>query len=160
MALRTIRKGEDPVLYKKSREVTVFDARLHELLDDMAETMRAADGVGLAAVQVGVLRRVVVVDVGDGLLELINPAITERSDELLTTPEGCLSFPGESGIVTRPKSVTVQAQDRDGNPITLTGEGLKARAFCHEVDHLDGVVFKALATRMLDDDDDDEDDEA
>lgn len=149
MATRTIITGGDESLRKKSREVTVFDQRLHTLLEDMAETMHQANGVGLAAVQVGVLRRVVVVDVGEGVIELVNPVITQRSNEEVCTIEGCLSFPGEAGMVPRPKWVTVQAQDRNGDLMTITGEEMLARAFCHELDHLDGVVFHDRAERML-----------
>ena len=139
MAQRIFLDGDDPALRKKSREVTVFDERLHRLLDDMHETMTAADGIGLAAVQVGILRRVVVIDT-DGRIELINPVITQASDELIVMSEGCLSFPEERVTVPRPKSVTVSAQDRNGDPFTLTGEDLLARALCHEIDHLDGIV--------------------
>lgn len=157
MAIRNIIKEGNSFLRKKSREVTVFDKRLHTLLDDMAETMHEAYGVGLAAVQVGVLRRVVTVDVGEDLVELINPQIIEASDETQYDPEGCLSFPGEYGMVERPMRVTVQAQDRNGDLITVEGEGLKARALCHEIDHLNGVLFADLATEMLDNEDLDED---
>ena len=148
MALRTIVNGKDPILRKKSRPVTVFDSRLRILLEDMAESMHSVAGAGLAAVQVGVLRRAVVIDVGEGVIELINPVITKRSAELVSASEGCLSFPREYGIVPRPKQVTVQAQDRNGDPVTITGEDLLARAICHETDHLDGVVFKDLATEV------------
>jgi len=156
MAIRNIITDDDPMLRKKSREVTVFNARLHQLLDDMAETMAEACGAGLAAVQVGVLRRVALVDAGDGLVELINPEIIGTSEEIQSGAEGCLSFPGWIGTVERPMSVTVRAQDRHGNPIEITGEGLKARAFCHELDHLDGVLFQDHATDLyeLSDDDD------
>lgn len=156
MATREIVTGRDEILRKKSREVTVFDQRLHTLLDDMAETMHLANGVGLAAVQVGVLRRVVVVDVGDGVVELVNPVITEHSNEEVCVAEGCLSFPGEAGMVPRPKWATVQAQDRNGDLFTLTGEDMMARAFCHELDHLDGVIFHDRAERMLDGEEDEE----
>ncbi len=153
MALRKIVTGEDEILHKKSRQVTVFDQRLHQLLDDMLETMADASGVGLAAVQVGVLRRVVVIQLGEEEpLELINPVITEASEETECTAEACLSFPGEAGMVTRPKRVTVQAQNRSGDLITVTGEDLLARALCHELDHLDGVVFLDRAERMLNED--------
>ena len=158
MAIRFIRKGQDEILRKKSREVTVFDNRLHQLLDDMADTMHAANGVGLAAVQVGVLRNVVIIDIDEGVVELINPVIIEHSEETINAAEGCLSFPHESGLVARPRSVTVRAQDRWGNPITVLGEELKARALCHEIDHLNGIVFLDIATEILDDDDDCEDD--
>jgi peptide deformylase len=153
MAIRTIVKDGNDFLRKKSREITVFDARLHTLLDDMLETMHAANGVGLAAVQVGILRRALVVDLGEDLVELINPVILETSEETQNDPEGCLSFPGEYGLVERPLRVKVQAQDRHGDLIILEAEGLKARAFCHEIDHLNGVLFIDLATEMLDDKD-------
>lgn len=159
MALRNIVQGTDPILKKKSRPVTVFDKRLHILLDDMAETMRNANGVGLAAVQVGVLRRVVTVDVGEGVIELVNPVIAGQSEETVTAPEGCLSYPGEAGIVERPAHVTVEALDRNGDPVKFTGEELLARAFCHEIDHLDGVVFKDRATEVYEDDGEEEDGE-
>jgi len=156
MALRNIITGEDPSLRKKSRPVTVFDSRLHQLLDDMAETMDHANGVGLAAVQVGVLRRVVVINVGEGLIELINPVITQKSEETIQITEGCLSYPGESGMVARPHTVTVEAQDREGNLVSVTGSELLARAICHETDHLDGVIFKDLATELFDHDDEED----
>lgn len=140
MAFRNIVKKEDPILYKKSRVVEKFDDRLAMLLDDMKETMERAEGVGLAAVQVGVLKRVIVINVGDGLLELVNPEITKTEGEQRES-EGCLSFPGEYGVTLRPAKVQVKAQDRNGKWHIYTGEGLKARAFCHEIDHLDGVVF-------------------
>ena len=148
MALRTICVEGDEVLRKTSRPVTEFNQKLWDLLEDMAETMYHANGVGLAAVQVGILRRVVVIDVGEGLIELINPEIVSQKGEQ-TDLEGCLSFPGQYGRVTRPEKVKVKAQDRNGKPITLRGEGLLARAFCHELDHLDGRVFKDLATEMV-----------
>jgi peptide deformylase len=153
MAIRTIVKDGNDFLRKKSREVTVFDARLHTLLDDMLETMQEAGGVGLAAVQVGILRRALIVDIGEDLVELINPVILEASEEMQSDPEGCLSFPGEYGLVERPLRVKVQAQDRHGDLIILEAEGLKARAFCHEIDHLNGVLFIDLASEMLDDKD-------
>lgn len=159
MAIRMIRNGKDEILYKKSREVTVFDSRLHQLLDDMAETMAAGNGVGLAAVQVGVLRRAVVIDAGEGLVELVNPVITEQSEETQCDMEGCLSFPGEHGMVTRPQRVTVQAQDRYGNPVTVTGEGLLARAICHETDHTNGIIFKEYVDEIFVDDEDDEEEQ-
>ena len=149
MAIRNIRK-DDEILRKQSREVTVFDDRLHQLLDDMAETMASVNGVGLAAVQVGALRRALIIDVGDGVVELINPTITKRSETELSEREGCLSFPGEWGMVNRPESLTVTAQNRCGDMFTLEGEGLFARAVCHEVDHLNGIVFKDIATEMVD----------
>lgn len=149
MAIRKILNDSDGTLRKKSREVTVFDNRLHQLLDDMADTMREANGVGLAAVQVGVLRRAFIADAGDGLTEFINPKIIKKSKDTLNESEGCLSFPGEYGMVERPQSVTIEAQNRNGDPFELTGEGLLARALCHETDHLDGILFQDLATQML-----------
>lgn len=140
MALRNIVKHGDPVLRKNCRAVVDFDEKLATILDDMNDTMRAAEGVGLAAPQVGIMRRYCIVDVGDGLIELINPVIIETSGEQ-TGMEGCLSLPGESAEVTRPMKVTVRAQDRNGKFFTVTGEELKARAFCHEIDHLDGVLY-------------------
>ena len=140
MAIRNIRTEEDPILRKKSREVEKFDDRLFELLDDMAETMYAADGVGLAAVQVGVLRRVVVIDIGEGLMELINPEIVEV-DGIQCDVEGCLSLPGKQAYTMRPMTVKVKAQNRDGNWCMYKGSGLKAKAFCHEIDHLDGILY-------------------
>ncbi|MCR4594296.1 MAG: peptide deformylase [Clostridiales bacterium] len=140
MAKRNIRTEEDPILRKKSREVTNIDDRILTLLDDMADTMYDAEGVGLAAVQVGVLRRVVVIDVGDGLMELINPEITER-DGRQCEIEGCLSLPGKSGYTMRPETVKVKALNREGKWCVYKGEGLKARAFCHELDHLDGILY-------------------
>lgn len=149
MALRNIVTKEDAVLLKKSRVVEQFDQRLFTLLDDMKETMMHAGGVGLAAVQVGILKRVVVVDVGDGLLELINPEIVKQEGEQRES-EGCLSFPGEYGVTLRPAKVQVKAQDRSGKWHIYTGDGLKARAFCHEIDHLDGVVFTTHVIRKED----------
>ena len=140
MALRKIVVEGDPVLKKKSRPVEKFDARLAELLDDMRQTLYSAEGVGLAAVQVGVLRRVVVVDVGDGLLELVNPEIIEPEGEQRES-EGCLSLPGEYGETIRPAVVKVKAQNREGKWCIYKGDGLKARCFCHEIDHLDGILF-------------------
>lgn len=140
MAIRNIRTEEDPILRKKSRTVENFDDRLFELLDDMAETMYAADGVGLAAVQVGVLRRAVIVDIGEGLIELINPEIVEE-EGIQCDVEGCLSLPGKQAYTIRPMTVKVKAQNRDGNWCVYKGTGLKAKAFCHEIDHLDGILY-------------------
>lgn len=140
MAIRKIRTEEDSILRKKSRTVENFDERLFTLLDDMQDTMRAADGVGLAAVQVGVLRRVVVIDVGDGIMELINPEITYEEGSQCTV-EGCLSLPNKQGYTIRPEVVKVKAQNRDGNWCVYKGEGLKAKAFCHEIDHLEGIIY-------------------
>ena len=152
MAIREIRKYDDPALYKVCRPVEKFDERLGELLDDMAETMYQANGVGLAAPQVGILRRVVVIDVGDGIIELGNPRIL-RTAGSETTSEGCLSFPGEYGLVERPTEVEIEAEDRHGKTFRMTGHDLLARAFCHETDHLDGKVFKTIAIEMLDEED-------
>lgn len=148
MALRNILTEEDPTLRKVSRPVTKFDDRLHELLDDMAETLEDARGVGLAAPQVGILRRVVVVDVGEEILELINPEIISQSGEQ-TGMEGCLSIPGKYGIVTRPNVVKVRAQDRFGEWYEAEGEELIARAFCHELEHLDGHLYVDKVERFL-----------
>lgn len=152
MAIREIRKYDDPALYKVCRPVEKFDERLGELLDDMAETMYQANGVGLAAPQVGILRRVVVIDVGDGIIELVNPRIL-RTAGSETTSEGCLSFPGEYGLVERPTEAEIEAEDRHGKTFRMTGHDLLARAFCHETDHLDGKVFKTIAIEMLDEED-------
>lgn len=141
MAIRNIVKDGDPILHKVCRSVLNFDERLAQVLDDMAETMYEADGVGLAAPQVGILRRYCVIDIGEGLIELINPVIIE-SEGVQTGDEGCLSFPGDFAEVERPMKVTVKAQDRYGKPFIISGEGLLARAFCHEIDHLDGIVYK------------------
>lgn len=149
MALRNIVTVGDPVLTKICRPVTAFDGRLHQLLDDMIDTLDEANGVGLAAPQVGVLRRVVVVDAGeDGILELINPEILEQSGEQ-TGLEGCLSVPGKYGIVTRPNVVKLQAQDRYGDWFEVEAEELIARCFCHELAHLDGHLYTEVADRML-----------
>ena len=148
MALRNIIKEGDPVLNKKCRPVEKFDSRLHVLLDDMRDTMYNADGVGLAAPQVGILRRALVIDIGEGLIELVNPKIIMKSGEQ-HEQEGCLSCPGEYGITVRPKYVKVKGQDRFGNDVTYEGSDLLARALCHEIDHLDGVLFKAHVTEML-----------
>lgn len=148
MAIRNIVKDGDPVLRKKCREVTVFDEKLWELLDDMAETLYKADGVGLAAPQVGILKRVVIVDIGEGLIELINPKIVAKSG-VQKENEGCLSCPGLYGVTTRPKCVTVNAVDRYGKPFSVNGSDLLARAFCHELDHLDGILFKDHAEDLF-----------
>lgn len=140
MAIRNILKYGDPSLRKISRTVLNFDERLATTLDDMAETMYAAEGCGLAAPQIGVLRRYCIVDVGDGIIELVNPVIIEK-EGVQYENEGCLSVPGNYKTTERPLKVTVRAQDRFGNKIIVTGEGLKARALCHEIDHLDGVLF-------------------
>ena len=138
--VRNIVKLGDETLRKVSKPIPKFDLRLWLLLRDMADTMYKADGVGLAAPQVGILRRVVVIDIGDGLIELINPEIIAQEGEQAGA-EGCLSVPGRRGYVVRPNKVTVRAQDRKGQWIEVTGEGLMARALCHEIDHLDGIVY-------------------
>ena len=155
MALRNVLTEENSALYKKSRAVVKFDERLHVLLDDMAETLMHANGVGLAAPQGGVLRRAVLVmetNVPEGedpyIIELINPEIISAEGEQCGS-EGCLSVPDQYGLVRRPRKVTVRAQDRFGKPFEVTGEGLTARCFCHELDHLEGILFTALAERML-----------
>ena len=149
MAIREIREKGDEILYKKCKAVVKFDEKLHILLDDMYETMQSRDGVGLAAPQVGILKRAVVIDVGDGKIELINPEIVEESGEQ-TGSEGCLSVPGVFGEVTRPNVVTVKAQDRDGKWFKITGRELLARAFCHEIEHLDGKLFLDRVIRFID----------
>ncbi len=141
MAIRNIVTIGDPVLREKSREVTLFDSKLGTLIDDMIETMFDAAGVGLAAPQVGILRRVCVISTdGDKVYELVNPRIIKSSGEQ-TGPEGCLSIPGRQGIVTRPKKLTVEAFDRFGKKVKYNVEGFTAVAFCHEMDHLDGVLY-------------------
>ena len=158
MALRNILTAGEPTLNKKCRPVTDFNGRLHQLIDDMRQTLVDAGGVGLAAPQVGVLRRVVVVietnvpeDEDEYMIELINPEIIEQSGEQ-EEPEGCLSVPGEYGVVKRPMHVKVRAQDRNGEWFEVEGEGLTARCFCHELDHLEGVLFTEKAEYMLDED--------
>lgn len=140
MAIRNIVEKGDPVLRKISRSVLNFDEKLATLIDDMIETMYNAEGVGLAAPQVGILRRICVVDVGDGPIELVNPVIVKEEGEQVGS-EGCLSVPGQSGIVKRPMKVTVKAQDRKGNTFEISGEEFLARAFCHEIDHLNGILY-------------------
>lgn len=147
MALREIRKDGDPVLRKICRPVTEYNERLWTLLDDMADTMYAANGVGLAAPQVGILKRVVVIDVGEGLMELINPEIIKASGAQVGQ-EGCLSIPGVWGDVERPAKVKVQAMDRHGNVCTYRASNLLAVAMCHELDHLDGILYKDKATNL------------
>lgn len=140
MALRNVVKYGDPILKKKSRKVDVFDEKISTLIDDMFETMYHSDGVGLAAVQVGILKRIVVIDCGDGPMELINPEITLAEGEQ-HAQEGCLSLPGRYETTIRPQHVQVKGQDRNGKWHVYTGDDLKARAFCHEIDHLDGILF-------------------
>lgn len=149
MALRNIVKLGDPILNKTSRKVEKFDDKLAALIDDMLETMYSANGVGLAAVQVGILKRVVVIDIGEGPMELVNPEITMKEGKQQES-EGCLSLPGKYGVTSRPQKVQVKAQDRNGKWQVFTGEDLKARAFCHEIDHLDGILFTShLVTGKL-----------
>lgn len=148
MALRTIITEGDPVLAKVCRPVEKFDERLHTLLDDMRETLIDSNGVGLAAPQIGILRRItVVLDEEENIIELINPQIVASEGEQ-TGLEGCLSVPGKYGVVTRPNVVTVRAQDRNGNEFEVTGRELTARCFCHELAHLDGHLFVELAEKL------------
>ena len=148
MALRTIRVEGDPVLTKISRPVDKMTPRIQDLITDMLDTMYEAMGVGLAAPQVGILKRIVVIDVGDGPIILINPEIIEKSGEQ-TGDEGCLSVPGLSGQVTRPDHVKVKALNEDMEEVVYEGEGLLARAFCHELDHLDGHMYTELVEGEL-----------
>jgi len=140
MALRNIRINEDPILRKISKVVKNIDERTQILIDDMLDTMYEANGVGLAAPQVGILKRIVVIDIGDGPIILINPEIVEANGEVKDV-EGCLSVPGQQGNVIRPNYVKVKAEDRDGNSIEVQGEDLLARALCHEIDHLNGILY-------------------
>ncbi|MFA5659211.1 MAG: peptide deformylase [Oscillospiraceae bacterium] len=150
MAIRKIVTKEDELIRKVCRPVDKFDERLWTLLDDMAETMYAESGYGLAAPQVGKIRRLAVIDVGEGLIELINPVITDTSEETQRDPEGCLSCPGEYGYVIRPMSCKVKAQDRNGNWFEKELSGLFCRCCCHECDHLDGRLFLDIADEMID----------
>ncbi|MGL5714926.1 MAG: peptide deformylase [Paraclostridium sp.] len=140
MALRQIVQIGEPVLRKKCKQVEKIDEKIIQLLDDMADTMYEADGVGLAAPQVGILKRIAIVDIGDGIIEMINPEIIEVKGKQ-TDDEGCLSVVNECGPVTRPYYVKVRAYNRQGQLYEIEGEELLARAFCHEIDHLDGVLF-------------------
>ena len=155
MARRNILTKEETTLYKKCRPVTEFNSRLHQLLDDMKETLSQENGVGLAAPQVGVLRRAVIVletNVPEGeeeyMIELVNPEIIEATGEQYGA-EGCLSVPEEYGMVRRPMHVKVRAQDRNGDTFEVEGDGLTARCFCHEIDHLEGIIFTSKCERML-----------
>ena len=148
MGLRKILTDKEPSLHKVCRPVEKFDGRLHKLLDDMVETMKDAHGVGLAAPQIGILRRVVVVDTGEEVLELVNPTLLETDGEQLGA-EGCLSVPGKYGLVKRPYYAKVRAQDRFGDWYEVEGEELIARCFCHELDHLDGIVYTEVMERYL-----------
>ncbi len=149
MAIRKIMKLGEDALRKTCKPQEKFDLRLWTLLKDMADTMYKAEGVGLAAPQVGILRRVVVIDVGDGLVELVNPVIAERGEETQCGREGCLSLPGRQGVVTRPRKVKVKAQDRKGKPFEFEAEGFFARAVCHELDHLEGRLYVDVMDREL-----------
>lgn len=151
MAIRNIRKDGDEILRKKSREVDQITPKIRMLLKDMVDTLYKADGAGLAAPQVGVLKRVVVVDVGTGLYQLINPVLKSQSGEQCVA-EGCLSVPGIWGEVNRPNHVVVEALNPEGEKIVVEGEGLLAQALCHEIDHLDGILFKDKVIRFLDQD--------
>ena len=148
MGLRKILTDKEPALHKVCKPVTSFDWRLHKLLKDMEETLIDSNGVGLAAPQVGILRRVVLVDVGEEIIELINPELIETDGEQVG-PEGCLSVPGKYGLVKRPYYAKVRAQDRDGNWFEAEGEELIARCFCHELDHLDGILYTQVMERFL-----------
>ena len=148
MGLRKILTDKEPALHKVCKPVEKFDDKLHKLLDDMRETLLDANGVGLAAPQVGILRRLVIVDTGDEILELINPTLLETDGEQVG-PEGCLSVPGRYGLVKRPYRAKVRAQDRDGNWFEAEGEELTARCFCHELDHLDGILYTEVMERYL-----------
>ncbi len=148
MGLRKILTDKDPALHKVCKPVEKFDWRLHKLLDDMTDTLAEANGVGLAAPQVGILRRAVVVDTGEEILELVNPTLLETDGEQ-TGAEGCLSVPGKYGLVKRPNYAKVRAQDRDGGWFEAEGEGLIARCFCHELDHLDGIMYTQVMERFL-----------
>ena len=148
MGLRKILTDKDPALHKVCKPVVNFDSKLHKLLDDMRETLIDSNGVGLAAPQVGILRRVVLVDTGEEILELINPEMLETDGEQVGA-EGCLSVPGKYGLVKRPYWAKVRAQDREGNWYEVEGEELIARCFCHELDHLDGIVYTEVMERYL-----------
>ena len=151
MGLRKILTVEESVLHKTCRPVETFDKKLHALLKDMEDTLIESGGVGLAAPQVGILRRVVLVDTGDEILELINPVLVETDGEQ-EGPEGCLSVPGKYGLVKRPYYAKVRAQDRNGDWFEAEGEELIARCFCHELDHLDGILYNQVMERLLTED--------
>lgn len=148
MALRKILSHLNPALHKKCKPVENFDDKLHKLLDDMQDTLAESGGVGLAAPQVGILRRVVLVDNGEEVLELVNPTIIATDGEQ-EGPEGCLSVEGKYGLVKRPYYAKVRAQDRNGNWFEAEGEELTARCFCHELDHLDGILYTKVMERWL-----------
>ncbi len=148
MAIRSIVKVGDSVLTKKCRQVERIDDRIITLLEDMADTLYDSNGVGLAAPQVGVLKRIAVIDIGEGLIELINPEIVAQ-EGTQNDLEGCLSLPGKWGYVKRPNKVTVRAMDRNGDLYEYEGEGLLARAFCHEIEHLDGILFSSHVSEFV-----------
>ncbi len=152
MAIRNIVKLGDEILTKKCREVKNINDRVICLIDDMIDTLKLSNGVGLAAPQVGILKRIAIVDTGDEILELINPEIIYTEGEQ-TDAEGCLSYPGKYGLVTRPRIVKIRATDRNGNEYEYTGEDLTARAFCHEIDHLDGHFFTEKVTEWVETED-------
>ena len=151
MGLRKILTDAEPALHKTCRPVEKFDSKLHALLDDMRQTLVDSGGVGLAAPQVGILRRVVLVDIGDEILELVNPTLLE-TDGIQEGAEGCLSIPGKYGLVKRPYYAKVRAQDRNGDWYEAEGEELIARCFCHELDHLDGILYTEVMERFLTED--------
>lgn len=148
MAIRVIRTDEDPILRKKSRKIDKIDIKIQELLDDMVDTMVNANGIGLAAPQVGILRRAVVIDVGQGPIKIVNPEIIETKGSI-KAEEGCLSVPGYSGNVERPEFVKIKYLDENGKDNTISTDGLLARAIFHEIDHLDGVLYTDKATEMF-----------
>lgn len=152
MAIRNIRIIGDPILRKKSREVEKIDNRIIQLLDDMEETMRDANGLGLAAPQIGILKRLVVVDMqdGNGIMKMINPKITKKSEDTQENLEGCLSIPGKSGVVDRPKNLVLEYTDINGENVIVDCDEYKAVCICHELDHLEGVLYPDLAKRMYD----------
>lgn len=152
MAIRNIRIIGDPILRKKSREVEKIDNRIIQLLDDMEETMRDANGLGLAAPQIGILKRLVVVDMqdGNGVMKMINPKITKKSEDTQENLEGCLSIPGKSGVVDRPKNLVLEYTDINGENVVVNCDEYKAVCICHELDHLEGVLYPDLAKRMYD----------
>ncbi|MDQ0416469.1 peptide deformylase [Croceifilum oryzae] len=149
MSIRNIVQIGEPILKEKAKPVTKFHARLHKLLDDMAETMYDANGVGLAAPQIAISKRVIVVDVDEQLYEVVNPEIVEKRGEQFNPPEGCLSIPNLLGEVRRADYIKVVGQDRNGNPIEIEADGFLSRAFQHEVDHLNGILFPDVAERVF-----------
>lgn len=148
--VRNILKFGNPLLRESCTEVTNFDTELHKILDDLYETMQKSDGIGIAAPQIGVLKRIVVIDTGKGRIELVNPVITAFWGKQFE-PEGCLSYPKKRGIVQRPMHVRVQAQNRFGKPVKYRGRDLLARAFCHEIDHLNGILYEDKVIEWVDD---------